>query len=117
MAQSVILFPIPLDEVSLLIEQSVDRAFQKRQANSAPTKRKPLRGAKEIAEHCGLAESTVYKLTASNELPHSKRGKILTADPDKLDAWLLANEIKPTQQTATASNIYTRRRTRKTAAA
>lgn len=37
-----------------------------------------------------LKRSTVYKLTAAGEIPHSKRGKRLYFDRDAIDLWLLS---------------------------
>lgn len=62
----------------------------------------------ELVEYTGLSKSYLYKLTASAIIPHSKpTGKILFFDKDKIDKWLLDNEIKSQQELAEEANLFT----------
>jgi len=47
----------------------------------------------EFCEYAGLTKQTAYKLTSAQKVPHSKRGKRLYFDRDKVDAWLLENQV------------------------
>ena len=49
---------------------------------------------KEAAAFTGLAESYLYKLTSTQEIPHYKpRGKILYFDRSELETWLRRGKI------------------------
>ncbi|MFA6402423.1 MAG: helix-turn-helix domain-containing protein [Salinivirgaceae bacterium] len=50
---------------------------------------------KEAALYTGYKESYVYKLSASQRIPHSKpQGGAIIFDRDELDIWLSRNRIK-----------------------
>lgn len=62
----------------------------------------------ELVEYTGLSKSYLYKLTASAIIPHSKpNGKVLFFDKDKIDKWLLDNEIKSKDELADKARLYT----------
>ncbi|MEZ4841765.1 MAG: helix-turn-helix domain-containing protein [Flavobacteriaceae bacterium] len=49
----------------------------------------------ETCEYSGISRSYLYKLTASNNIPHSKpNGKMIFFEKKKLNEWLLQNSIK-----------------------
>lgn len=49
----------------------------------------------EACDYTGLSKSYLYKLTAAAMVPHSKpNGKVLYFDKEKLDSWLLENQVK-----------------------
>lgn len=51
----------------------------------------------EVADYIGYSKSHIYKLTSTNQIPHSKpNGKGLFFDKDEIDYWLLKNKV-PTQ--------------------
>lgn len=65
----------------------------------------------ELVEYTGLSKSYLYKLTASAKIPHSKPiGKILYFDKEKIDKWLLDNQIKSQQELADEADCYTSKR-------
>ena len=41
----------------------------------------------------GYSKSYMYKLTSSETIPHSKRGKKIFFDKDILEDWLLKNKV------------------------
>ncbi|WP_458627991.1 helix-turn-helix domain-containing protein [Winogradskyella sp. PC D3.3] len=46
----------------------------------------------EACFYSGLAKSTMYKLTSSNEIPHYKpKGKLIFFKKEELENWLLQN--------------------------
>lgn len=53
---------------------------------------------KEGCKHVKLSESHVYKLTSTNQIPHSKQGKRIFFDALELDQWLLSNRVKTTKE-------------------
>jgi len=64
---------------------------------SAVLSNKQTLNLKEAAAFTGLAESYLYKLTSSQEIPHYKpRGKILYFDRSELEAWLKKGKVKTT---------------------
>ena len=53
----------------------------------------------EACEYTGISRSYLYKLTASNTIPHSKpNGKMIFFEKKKLNEWLLQNSIKSNDQ-------------------
>lgn len=58
---------------------------------AAPIGRKVL-NIDQLCEYADLKKTTVYKLTSTGEIPHSKRGKRIYFDRDTVDAWLLSNQ-------------------------
>ena len=59
----------------------------------APTTSRKIMSMTEFCEYAGLSRQTAYKLTSAQKVPHSKRGKRLYFDRDKVDAWLLENQV------------------------
>lgn len=48
----------------------------------------------ETCQYTSFSPSYLYKLTASKKIPHSKpNGKVIFFDKDKLDSWMLQNEV------------------------
>ena len=47
----------------------------------------------EFCQYAGLSRQTAYKLTSAQKVPHSKRGKRLYFDREKVDSWLLENQV------------------------
>ena len=65
----------------------------------------------ELVEYTGLSRSYLYKLTASAVIPHSKpTGKILFFDKEKIDKWLLDNQIKSRQELSEEASYYIARK-------
>lgn len=61
----------------------------------------------ELVEYTGLSRSYLYKLTASAVIPHSKpTGKVLFFDKEKIDKWLLDNQIKSQQELTEEASRY-----------
>ena len=60
----------------------------------------------ELVAYSGMAASTIYKLTSSGDLPHSKRGKKLYFDREAIDAWLLERPAHTKSDTEKAVNQF-----------
>jgi excisionase family DNA binding protein len=62
---------------------------------SAVMTNKPVLNIPEASIYTGLAESYLYKLTSTQEIPHFKpRGKMIYFNRVELDNWLQQNRIK-----------------------
>lgn len=60
---------------------------------------KPVLTIEEAAAYTGLTVSTIYKLTSTQQIPHSKpRGKMLYFDRAELESWLLQRRVKTTSE-------------------
>ncbi len=82
------------EELSALIDERFRLAFKhySPQLDTPPATRKTMSLA-EFCEYAGLSKQTAYKLTSAQKVPHSKRGKRLYFDREKVDAWLLENQV------------------------
>lgn len=67
----------------------------------------------EFCQYTGLSKQTVYKKTGKGLLPHSKRGKRLFFDKEKVDAWLLENSVKSLSEIEASADRYLNGRKRK----
>ncbi len=52
----------------------------------------------QVATRTGLAISSIYKKTSSNEIPHFKRGKRLYFSKLAIEKWLRENPIRTSQE-------------------
>ncbi len=80
-----------LGRIELLLQKIIQ--YDK---DSLPTDKPAPRRIMSLAEFCeyaGLTKQTAYKLTSAQKVPHSKRGKRLYFDREKVDAWLLENQV------------------------
>ncbi|RKD90417.1 helix-turn-helix domain-containing protein [Mangrovibacterium diazotrophicum] len=60
----------------------------------------------QAAEFTGLSKSTLYKLTASANIPHYKCGKIIYFDREELEAWMKRNPVKMSEETDAEASKY-----------
>jgi excisionase family DNA binding protein len=61
------------------------------------TTNKKVLNLNEVADYIGYSKSHIYKLTSTNQIPHSKpNGKGLFFDKDEIDYWLLKNKVPTT---------------------
>lgn len=60
----------------------------------------------DVADYAGIAKSTIYKLTSSGEMPHSKRGRRLYFDRDQIDTWLMGQPAHTKSDTETSVNEF-----------
>lgn len=69
----------------------------------------PARRIMTFAEFCayvGISRQGGYKLTSAQKVPHSKRGKRLYFDQEKVDAWLLENQVATRTEIQKKANDY-----------
>ena len=68
----------------------------------------------EACEYTGISRSYLYKLTASNNIPHSKpNGKMIFFEKKKLNEWLLQNSIKSNDDIEAEALSYSYRNRRR----
>lgn len=96
---------IIVDEETLreLISTQVKEAFESTfsQLNFSYTTDLPrVLDIDAACEFVGIKKSYCYKLTSQNKIPHSKRGKILYFDREKLEKWMLENEVPTLEEIA-----------------
>ncbi len=61
----------------------------------------------EACDYTGISRSYMYKLTGSQNIPHSKpNGKVIFFEKEKLDQWLLQNGRKSNQEIEKAATKY-----------
>jgi len=80
-----------------LLKEVVIEVIEGAASLSSPQKVKPL-NLIEGCEYVQMSQSHMYKLTSTNQIPHSKRGKRIFFDVSELDQWLLSNKVKTTKQ-------------------
>ncbi|WP_299060477.1 helix-turn-helix domain-containing protein [uncultured Polaribacter sp.] len=62
----------------------------------------------EASEVTGYKSSYLYKLTSAKEIPHSKpNGGSIFFDREKLESWMLQNEVKSKQDIESEALSYT----------
>ena len=91
--QDVILTALSKDELATLVAHQLDLAFQRYAPQSENRATSKIMSLTEFCEYAGLTKQTAYKLTSAQKVPHSKRGKRLYFDREKVDAWLLENQV------------------------
>ena len=68
----------------------------------------------EACDYTGISRSYLYKLTASNNIPHSKpNGKMIFFEKKKLNEWLLQNSIKSNEEIEAEAISYSFRNRRR----
>jgi excisionase family DNA binding protein len=95
------------EENNLLLSKIENVLTQTKNVNSD---HKPL-NFKETTEYLGCSKSYLYKLTSTNGIPHSKRGKHLFFDKKILHDWLLGNKVKTDSEIETeiGDHLYSKR--------
>ncbi|WP_165731032.1 helix-turn-helix domain-containing protein [Polaribacter sp. 20A6] len=62
----------------------------------------------EGCEYTSIKPSYMYKLTSSKSIPHSKpNGKVIFFNKEKLESWMLQNEVKSKQDIESEALSYT----------
>lgn len=66
---------------------------------------------KELAKYLNVSSSYIYKMTSSNQIPHSKKGKRLYFDKEKVTNWVLENTIMTQEEMQEVATNYLLKRT------
>lgn len=100
---------IQLDSEQLfdVIENAVRKVMNEREVpGESNTTTRKIMSLTEFCEYTGLSRQTAYKLTSGKKAPHSKRGKRLYFDREKVDAWLLENQVATHSEIQEKANDY-----------
>lgn len=98
------------DAIRAIVKEENSLLFQKLEAvllntESGEHNQKPLNFI-ETTDYLSCSKSYLYKLTSTNKIPHSKRGKKLYFDKKVLDQWLLKNKVKTVSEIQEEADAY-----------
>lgn len=86
---------VSLEEFEIKLKQWIREVLSEigigRQSSTKPM------NAEEAADYLGMKVGTLYKKTASCEIPHIKRGKKLLFEKVAIDEWLSNGKKQPVQ--------------------
>lgn len=90
-----------------ILREELIRFFAENPPTTSPKETgKTVFNIDEFCQYTGLSKQTVYKKTGKGILPHSKRGKRLFFDKEKVDAWLLENSVKSLSEIEASADRY-----------
>ena len=83
---------VPEEALSTIIKQELQAFFANVQIPEQENDPE-IMNLKEACKLTSNSKSLMYKLTASRQIPHSKRGKKLYFERKKLREWMIENEV------------------------
>jgi predicted DNA-binding transcriptional regulator AlpA len=103
----VLFTPIRLNELEVLIENSVQRAIQNKDVlkDDNETNETPL-DIKEISKFIKKTVPTIYGYCQRNEIPYSKNGNRLIFWKSEIIQWLKQGKVKTIQEIEATANTY-----------
>lgn len=90
---NLILTTLTRDELQVLLIDTVNACLHNYSPNSATPAPRKILSLADFCEYTGLSKQTVYKLTSTQGVPHSKRGRRIFFDREKVDTWILENQV------------------------
>lgn len=60
----------------------------------------------QLSAYLNISKSHIYKLTSANKIPHSKKGKLIYFEKEKIDKWILEDEVKTIDNLKREAAIY-----------
>jgi predicted DNA-binding transcriptional regulator AlpA len=108
----VLLTPIRLNELEVLIENSVTRAIKSHNFNltdleNQPQTENPIKdGIKGVSKLIGKTVATIYGYCQRNEIPHAKQGNRLIFFESEIIAWLKSGKVKTIQEIEATADTY-----------
>ncbi|WP_397445961.1 helix-turn-helix domain-containing protein [Polaribacter sp. R77954] len=61
---------------------------------------------KALTEYLNVSSSYIYKMTSTNQIPHSKKGKKLYFDKEKVTNWALENTVMTQEEMQEVATKY-----------
>lgn len=104
-----VLLSLPKVELKALIVDCLATVLEDYKPAPAAAPERVVFDVDALAQYAGLSKDTVYRKASRGEIPHSKQGKKLYFDKAEIDAWLMANRVKP-QGIADAAIAYEKKR-------
>jgi excisionase family DNA binding protein len=95
-----------LDRIEFLLEKISSNIGNNNVKNTYPE----IMGVKELADYLKVSTSYVYKMTSSNQIPHSKNGKKLYFNKEKVTEWVLENSVMTQQEMQDVAIKYSLKR-------
>lgn len=105
----ILLTPIRLNELEILIENSVKKAFKQNEAvqNKEPNKiESDILDIKHAGEFLNLAIPTIYSLVSKRELTSYKRGKKLYFKKSELAQWIQSGRRTPISELKSKAKTF-----------
>ena len=65
-----------------------------------------IMGVNELVDYLKVSTSYIYKMTSSNQIPHSKKGKKLYFDKEKVTNWVLETSVMTQEEMQDLANQY-----------
>ncbi|APZ46646.1 DNA-binding protein [Polaribacter reichenbachii] len=65
---------------------------------------------KALADYLKVSTSFIYKMTSSNQIPHSKKGKKIYFDKEKVTNWALESSVMTQEEMQDVANKYSLKR-------
>ena len=78
-----------LERIERLLENISSNSF----INEANINLPKIMNLKQLASYLDVSKGYLYKLTSTNNIPHSKRGKRIYFDIEAINEWVLDNKI------------------------
>lgn len=91
-----------LDRIELLLEKINSNFEGKNTKGSYPE----IMDIIQITAYLNVSKSYIYKMTATNMIPHSKKGKKLYFDKEIVTKWVLENKISTQGEIEQIANSY-----------
>ena len=67
----------------------------------------------EAVHFIGLSKSTIYKKTASNQIPHYKQSRHIYFKKSELEDWMLSNKVKTIEEIEASASTFVHLQTSK----
>jgi excisionase family DNA binding protein len=91
-----------LERIENLLE-NIHSSFQnKNTKNSYPD----ILDLQQLTAYLNVSKSYIYKMTATNMIPHSKKGKKIYFDKEIVTKWVLENKISTQGEIEQIANNY-----------
>jgi excisionase family DNA binding protein len=91
-----------LDRIETLLNKLYSNGGGNGIKNSCPE----LMDVSQVSDYFNFSKSYIYKMTSTHNIPHSKRGKRLFFDKEKVTNWALENEIWTQEDIQSQANEY-----------
>lgn len=91
-----------LDRIECLLENMYAIINNKNSNANYPE----IMGVKVLANYLKVSTSYIYKMTSSNQIPHSKKGKKLYFDKEKVTNWALETSVMTQEEMQDVANEY-----------
>ena len=103
-----ILISIPVEDLQTLIVDSVSECLKFHESSKNEKKdSNELLNITQASELLGLALPTLYALTSSRRIPHSRKGKKLYFSKTELTEWVKSGKRKTVSEIETEAENFT----------